>query len=122
MVPIVGLSDEHDASCPGTNERSCDRRLKVGASLDKWGRTSPKGKHMDVRDNRVEFAPAGYSACNFKLQFSRIEAAHLLGQSLRQVDRLIALKQLRVRRDGRRVFVTRQAIEQFLRTDSSRTR
>jgi excisionase family DNA binding protein len=39
------------------------------------------------------------------------EAAEMLGVSLRTVDRLIALKELQVRRLGRRVLVPRSALE-----------
>lgn len=53
----------------------------------------------------------------FKLQYSRDEAAELLGVSLRTLDRLIAEKQLPVRRIGRRVLVTRDVLAQFVRRD-----
>ena len=52
-----------------------------------------------------------------KLQHSRVEAADLLGVSLRTLDRLVADKQLSVRRIGRRVFITRDALSRFTKTD-----
>lgn len=53
----------------------------------------------------------------FKLQFSRAEAAVMLGVSQRTLDRLIAEKQLPVRRIGRRVLVHRDAIASFTKHD-----
>jgi len=52
-----------------------------------------------------------------KLQHSRVEAADLLGVSLRTLDRLVADKQLPVRRIGRRVFITREALSRFTKSD-----
>jgi excisionase family DNA binding protein len=51
------------------------------------------------------------------IALSKIEAAQVLGVSLRTVDRLIALKQLPVRRLGRRVLIPRTALQDFLRRD-----
>lgn len=48
---------------------------------------------------------------------SKQEAAHMLGVSLRTIDRLIALKELPVRRLGRRVLIPRTSLESFLRSD-----
>lgn len=48
---------------------------------------------------------------------SKQEAANLLGVSLRTIDRLIALKELPVRRLGRRVLIPRTSLESFLRND-----
>lgn len=45
------------------------------------------------------------------------EAARSLGISLRTVDRLIALKELPVRRLGRRVLIPRASLESFLRSE-----
>jgi excisionase family DNA binding protein len=53
----------------------------------------------------------------FKLQYSRGEAAEMLSISPRTLDRLIAEKQLPVRRIGRRVLITRDALEKFTRKD-----
>ena len=51
------------------------------------------------------------------LALSKLEAARMLGVSLRTVDRLIALKQLPVRRLGRRVLIPRNSLQSFLRAD-----
>ncbi len=51
------------------------------------------------------------------LAISKLEAARMLGVSLRTVDRLIALKQLAVRRLGRRVLVPRNSLQFLLRSD-----
>jgi excisionase family DNA binding protein len=51
------------------------------------------------------------------IALSKSEAAQVLGVSLRTVDRLIALKQLPVRRLGRRVLIPRTALQDFLRRD-----
>jgi excisionase family DNA binding protein len=51
------------------------------------------------------------------LSVGKSEAARLLGVSVRTVDRLIALKQLPVRRLGRRVLIARSTLQNLLRTD-----
>jgi excisionase family DNA binding protein len=51
------------------------------------------------------------------LALSKLEAARMLGVSLRTVDRLIALKRLPVRRLGRRVLIPRNNLQSLLRTD-----
>jgi excisionase family DNA binding protein len=51
------------------------------------------------------------------LALSKLEAARMLGVSLRTVDRLIALKQLPVRRLGRRVLIPWHSLQGLLRTD-----
>jgi excisionase family DNA binding protein len=48
---------------------------------------------------------------------SKHDAAQMLGVSLRTIDRLIALKELQVRRLGRRVLIPRIALESFLHKD-----
>jgi excisionase family DNA binding protein len=48
---------------------------------------------------------------------SKVEAAQMLGVSVRTVDRLIALKELPVRRLGRRVLIPRNGLHNLLRTD-----
>ena len=48
---------------------------------------------------------------------SKHEAALFLRVSLRTIDRLIALKELQVRRLGRRVLIPRASLENFLRSD-----
>lgn len=51
------------------------------------------------------------------IALNKKEAARLLGVSLRTIDRLIALKELQVRRLGRRVLIPRSALDGFLRRD-----
>jgi len=51
------------------------------------------------------------------LALSKPEAARMLGVSVRTVDRLIALKQLPVRRLGRRVLIPRNGLQSLLRAD-----
>jgi excisionase family DNA binding protein len=45
------------------------------------------------------------------------EAARMLSLSVRTVDNLIAQKRLLVRRVGRRVLISRRALEEFARHD-----
>lgn len=52
-----------------------------------------------------------------RLGYSRAEAAQMLNISLRTVDRLIAEKQLPVRRIGRRVLIIRDVLAQFFKRD-----
>ena len=51
------------------------------------------------------------------LALSKPEAARMLGVSVRTVDRLIALKELPVRRLGRRVLIPRNGLQSLLRAD-----
>jgi excisionase family DNA binding protein len=51
------------------------------------------------------------------LALSKLEAARMLGVSLRTVDRLMALKHLQVRRLGRRVLIPRNSLQGLLRAD-----
>jgi excisionase family DNA binding protein len=51
------------------------------------------------------------------LALSKLDAARVLGVSVRTVDRLIALKQLPVRRLGRRVLIPRNSLQSLLRAD-----
>ena len=53
------------------------------------------------------------------LAMSKLEAARMLGVSVRTVDRLIALKHLPVRRLGRRVLIPRNCLQNLLRGDHS---
>ena len=53
------------------------------------------------------------------LAMSEVDAARMLGVSLRTVDRLIALKHLPVRRLGRRVLIPRNGLQNLLRGDHS---
>jgi excisionase family DNA binding protein len=48
---------------------------------------------------------------------SKSEAAQMLGVSVRTIDRLIALKELPVRRLGRRVVIPRNGLQNLLRAD-----
>ena len=51
------------------------------------------------------------------LALSKLEAARMLGVSIRTVDRLIALKQLPIRRLGRRVLIPRNSLHNLMRAD-----
>jgi len=51
------------------------------------------------------------------LALSKVDAARMLGISVRTIDRLIALKQLPVRRLGRRVLIPRDGLHNLLRAD-----
>ena len=51
------------------------------------------------------------------LAMNKLEAARMLGVSVRTVDRLIALKHLPVRRLGRRVVIPRNGLLNLLRAD-----
>jgi excisionase family DNA binding protein len=51
------------------------------------------------------------------MALSKQDAARMLGISLRTIDRLIALKELPVRRLGRRVLIARASLENFFRND-----
>lgn len=51
------------------------------------------------------------------IALSKQDAARMLGISLRTIDRLIALKELPVRRLGRRVLIPRTSLEHFFRND-----
>lgn len=62
-----------------------------------------------------QFAPIRTSA--LRLQHDRRDAAHMLGISLRTLDRLIAAKQIGVRKIGRRVLIPAEAIRQFMKRD-----
>lgn len=61
--------------------------------------------------------PVAAAAALYKLQYSREEAAELLCISLRTLDRLIAEKRLSVRRIGRRVLITHEALLMFTKRD-----
>ena len=58
---------------------------------------------------------------DLKLQFSREETAVILGISERTLDRLIAEKQLQVRRIGRRVLIPKEALLSFTKRDHKTT-
>ena len=52
-----------------------------------------------------------------KIQYPREEAAALLSVSLRTLDRLIAEKEIQVRRIGRRVVIHRDVLANFAKRD-----
>ena len=52
-----------------------------------------------------------------KILINRREAARLLSISLRSLDYLVLHKELPARRIGRRVLITRRALEEFARRD-----
>lgn len=54
-----------------------------------------------------------------KLAFNRRESAELLSISLRTLDSLLARKELRFRRVGRRVLITRIELERFAKSNPS---
>ena len=51
------------------------------------------------------------------LAVNKVEAARMLGVSVRTVERLIALKHLSARRLGRRVLIPRSSLQTVLRAD-----
>jgi excisionase family DNA binding protein len=65
---------------------------------------------MDTRKPGPERVPDA-------LTLSKFEAARMLGISLRTIDRLIAMKQLPVRRLGRRVLIPRDSLRNLLSAD-----
>lgn len=82
----------------------------VSACLEKQGLWAQKEVQMSIETSVAERTPEA-------LALSKLEAARMLGVSVRTVDRLIALKQLPVRRLGRRVLVPRNSLQSLLRTD-----
>jgi len=81
------------------------------------------------RDNRYppyfsrlvpgEWAHWEYYARMDTLLLSKHEAARLLGLSVRSLEHLISRKEIPTRRIGRRVLITRSAIESFARAQNS---
>lgn len=61
----------------------------------------------------------GMERASEALAMSKVEAARMLGVSVRTVDRLIALKHLPIRRLGRRVLIPRNGLQNLLRGDHS---
>jgi excisionase family DNA binding protein len=53
------------------------------------------------------------------LLLSKHEAARLLGLSIRSLEQLISRKEIPTRRIGRRVLITRSAVESFAQACSS---
>lgn len=64
-------------------------------------------------------AASGLGQLQFKLMYSKIEAAAMLSLSVRTLESLIANKQLLVRRAGKRVLIPYQSLVQFTRGDHS---
>jgi excisionase family DNA binding protein len=62
---------------------------------------------------------SGMERASEALAINKLEAARMLGVSVRTVDRLIALKHLPVRRLGRRVLIPRNGLQNLLRGDHS---
>ena len=73
--------------------------------------------NLNRQHNAITGASAMPNPLTLKLQFSREEAALMLGISERTLDRLIAEKELLVRRIGRRVLVPKDALHSFMRRD-----
>jgi excisionase family DNA binding protein len=82
-----------------------------------WEITSLRLRDADPAMGRERKDTMPEAVALSKLQYSRKEAAADLRISLRTLDRLIANKQITVRRIGRRVFITREALEQFIKRD-----
>ena len=53
----------------------------------------------------------------FKLMYSKSEAAQMLSLSLRTIDNLLNNKELSARRTGKRVLIPYQVLLQFTRRD-----
>lgn len=66
--------------------------------------------------------PSVLGASQFKLMYSRKEAAKLLSLSVRQLDYLIANGDLKVKRVGKRVLIPHQVLLQFARHDYHNSR
>ncbi len=54
---------------------------------------------------------------NDQILLSKWESARLLGISIRNLDYLLASKEICARRIGRRVLIPRRALEEFARRD-----
>jgi excisionase family DNA binding protein len=62
-----------------------------------------------------------HSELNMPILFSKRQAADALGISLRTIDNLIATRQLKVARIGKRVLIPRKAVEQFARGERTQS-
>lgn len=87
--------------------------LSVAEAADLFGHSQSEILQMLER-RRGASVPLPFQP---KLQYSRKETAKLLSIGVRSLDRLIAGKEIAVRRIGRRVVVTREALAQFTRRD-----
>lgn len=65
----------------------------------------------------METKKPGPARVSEALTLSKVQAAQMLGISLRTIDRLIAMKQLPVRRLGRRVLIPRDGLRNLLSAD-----
>jgi excisionase family DNA binding protein len=66
----------------------------------------------------LHFGACHVVRCHMQLLFNKQQAAQVLGISVRKIDYLIAQEQLPVRRIGRRVLISLQALEQFARGEN----
>jgi len=57
-----------------------------------------------------------------RLAFTKAEAAKALGLSLRTIDNLIGMKELTVRRIGRRVVIPATSLQALIRGDHATSR
>jgi excisionase family DNA binding protein len=77
-------------------------------------KVQPEPLLKDAEDAEAAGRTDGFQ---FKLLYSREEVAEMLNISLRTLDRLIATKQLPVRRIGKRALITWEVLKQFIRRD-----
>lgn len=73
--------------------------------------------HSGPRRNAAKVPTMQSTATIERLAYSRTEAAALIGVSLFTIEKLINSGELHVKRVGRRVLVTRVALESFLKED-----
>jgi excisionase family DNA binding protein len=74
----------------------------VGVALSKKGKEITMDTQLAVNEPK-----------NGTIAVNKQEAARVLGISLRTIDRLIALKELPVRRSERRTLISRASLESF---------
>ena len=106
-------------------KRQKEFRLTVGAIInrtDTGRRGEPIRKPAENRAERRERSAVGtenvlIEQIRYPIALTKHEAAQMLGVSVRTIDRLIALKELQVRRLGRRVLIPRTALESLLHRD-----
>jgi excisionase family DNA binding protein len=95
-----------------TTDSTCSHLLSVAEAADLFGHSQSEILQM-LEKHRGAVLPSAPG----KLQYSRRETAEMLSVGLRTLDRLIAEKEIIVRRIGRRVVITREALAQFTRRD-----
>jgi excisionase family DNA binding protein len=66
---------------------------------------------------RQSHASTGQEGSQFKLLYTKAEAAEMLSVSVRTIENLIGNKELAARRIGRRVLIPHQSLLQFIRAD-----